>query len=373
MLARVGKPSNEHIQGIDLLRFVAAMLVLLHHFATYAASRPEVVFEPAERAYGFLAMFENIGATGVEIFFVISGFVISMSALPLAGGAGALKFAMDRAIRILPALWISAVISLIALLYAGEAVLPLLDRLVRSAVLSPIGPYIDGVVWSLVVEAVFYLLIGLAIAFARPLPLLKIAFALGVASSLYLAVLLAVTLRGDEQLVALLSRFPFKVFLMRYGVFFAIGMLLWHVTNQANRPGRLSALVVFTLFAIVAIVLGNWGDPTRAAGAVAVWIGAMIFLVAAIRWNDYVKQSATLRMLGDMSYTIYLNHYTTGMVVVYALHQAGIGGPLSFLLALASVLFISFLVLHAEKRIRRFVRPALKNIPRAVGLGVSKG
>ncbi|WP_411033337.1 acyltransferase family protein [Shinella sp. BYT-45] len=360
MFSHASLSQPRHIHGIDLLRFVAAMLVLLHHFATYAASRPEVVFDPAERAYGFLSVFENIGATGVEIFFVISGFVISMSALPLAGGAGARSFALARAIRILPALWISAAISLVALLYAGEDALPLLDRFVRSALLSPVGPYIDGVVWSLVVEAVFYLLIGLAIAFVRPLPLVKIALGLGLASSFYLAVLLAVTVRGDEQLVALLTRFPFKVFLLRYGVFFAIGMLLWHATSRKDRPGWASALSVFGLFAITGIVLENWGDISRAVGSVAVWLAAMAFLAAAIRWNDRVAPHPALRLLGDMSYTIYLNHYTTGMVVVYALHQAGVAGPLSFVLALVGVLFVSFVVLRAEKKARNLVRRTLK-------------
>ncbi len=143
-----------HYYAIDLIRIYAAVLVLLYHFATFELP------EADGHVFPFLWCFDGVGDVGVEIFFVISGFVISMSAEGARGLAGALRFIHLRAVRILPALWISSLIAFAALSFAGEDVASLVPRLIRSSVLSPIGPYVDGVVWSLVVEAVFYLIGG---------------------------------------------------------------------------------------------------------------------------------------------------------------------------------------------------------------------
>lgn len=359
-------PKNSYLHGLDLLRFVAAMLVLLNHFATYATLKPEVVSDLSLRAYGFLEAFEDVGATGVQIFFVISGFVISRSAGSLTGRSGAMRFALLRAARILPALWISGVISLIALLLAGEDFLPLVDRFIRSALLSPIGPYIDGVVWSLVVEAVFYCLIGLSIMSFKPLPLVKIAMGLGIASSIYLLGVTAAMVAGNESLTALLMRFPFKVFLLRYGVFFAVGMLIWEAVDHKNSKGLLPAIILFSFMGLIEIGLQNASDSSRAVISITIWLMAMAWLLLSIRYDIGAGLRAQMRFLGNMSYTVYLNHYTTGMVIVFLLHGMGVTGVTSFAITLTSVLLISYVVLVLENRVRHALRAIInKDVQKA--------
>ena len=101
------------------------------------------------------------------------------------------------------------------------------------------GPYIDGVVWSLVVEAVFYALIALLILRGAAINLFKVAIVLGALSSVYIAVYVTATLLGHEALQSLFGRFAFKVFLLRHGVFFAVGMLIWDMLRPV--AGRSAA------------------------------------------------------------------------------------------------------------------------------------
>ena len=145
---------------LDLLRLVAALLVVAFHYM--AASRSLWGVAPT-RIFPSVAPVTVLGLLGVELFFIISGFVILMSVL----GRGAGEFAASRFTRLFPAYWFSVVA--IFLLYACTGL-----RAFRPN-LSPTGYVINltmlqrgmgvndasGVYWSLWVELRFYVLMGL--------------------------------------------------------------------------------------------------------------------------------------------------------------------------------------------------------------------
>lgn len=107
------------------------------------------------------------GWVGVQIFFVISGLVICASAERHSAAA----FFRNRLLRLAPALWVFATLSLIVtFLYSSVPVGVPLAAYLRSVVLFPKGPWIDGVYWTLAIEMVFYAATLLLIAtgwFAR--------------------------------------------------------------------------------------------------------------------------------------------------------------------------------------------------------------
>ena len=138
-------------EGIQALRFVAALLVVVTHTTFYAHERLDNSFS----VWGH-------GTVGVDIFFVVSGFVMMYSSQKFVGSRiGWQGFGMRRLIRILPMYWIATTVKLAALVLVPAAVLhAALDpqKVVMSYFLLPtrnvdgrVEPLL-GVGWTLLFE-----------------------------------------------------------------------------------------------------------------------------------------------------------------------------------------------------------------------------
>ena len=95
---------------IDLLRFLAALAVVLFHYAFrgYAA-------HSSSMPYPLLEAVAKYGSYGVELFFLISGFVILMSA-----SGGSLKhFVISRIVRLYPAFWVCCTLTWVVLQFVS--------------------------------------------------------------------------------------------------------------------------------------------------------------------------------------------------------------------------------------------------------------
>ena len=355
-----------HLFGLDLLRIVAAAMVLLNHFGAYGWQRPDGFAVGADAAFPALSSMVGTGAVGVEIFFVISGFVIAMS----ASGARPMRFATGRVIRIAPALWTCAVIALVARLLHGEPVGALLDAFSRSVILWPDGPYIDGVVWTLVVEAVFYGLVFLSMLAGPAVSLERLALGIGTASAAFVALFAYATFGasgpGAGELAATLDRFAFKLLLLRHGVFFAIGMLVFSVHRHGWKRWKALALVAFGAFALAEIAASAGGGADSAVQG-GLWLVGLGAVVASVRYRDAIARCLAglhgpSRELGRLSYPLYLNHYSLGMVLVPSLFAAGLGPPAALAVSLAIVIASSWWVVRVPERwgqraLRRLLQP----------------
>jgi peptidoglycan/LPS O-acetylase OafA/YrhL len=345
--------SSSHYYAVDLIRMIAACLVVLYHFALFNNALTGKIALP------FLWPFGAVGDVGVEIFFVISGLVIAMSAENTRGLQGALRFIRLRASRILPALWISSLIGFAVLSLAGGSLPTLGILLIKSAALSPIGPYIDGVVWSLVVEAVFYVTVGITIIAAPRISLEMLAKVMCGVSTIYLAVW-TVAFLTNEPLFELLSRFPSKVFLLRYGVFFALGMLLWSSLRGSRSASNKGAMLLAGIMCVLEICTHKdlmWGASIAAA---SIWLAAISIMIFCIVHADAIesrlnnRQRKAIRYLGSFSYPLYLNHYTFGGLTLQSL--LNVFRPVSqlsltalFVASVGAVLAMAAFVTSAEK------------------------
>ena len=269
---------------------------------------------------GWLYPVSWFGWVGVQIFFVLSGFIISASAY----NSTALDFLKKRAIRVFPALWISAVLALIVRAIWGEPLADLVPSLLRSAILSPKGPYIDGVVWSLVIEAIFYASIAVVIllsprfgGLARSLTIA--AFALGAASTCFNIVH---WLANSNSLPAVvpdtLQSFAFDVLLLRHGVLFAVGILLYQIVEQ--RPSRhlLWGLAVFTGAGALQI-MNKAHAGISAAVPVAFWLAGLGIIYFGAKFSDGAfsqRIRPLMRPVGLMTYPLYLNHFVLGQALL---------------------------------------------------------
>ncbi|MGB3386566.1 MAG: acyltransferase [Pseudaminobacter sp.] len=353
--------SKEHLYGLDLLRIMAAVLVLLNHFALFGWETPNGSAQGSAAAFAFLEPFAVVGAIGVEIFFVISGFVIALSTL----SATPSQFLRHRIIRVFPALWICGLISLVARAAGGEEMTVLFMDYARSAVLSPIGPYIDGVVWTLVVEAVFYGVIFFAMIFNKLITLEGIALILGISSSIFITVFLyfhaANMMYGGSEVYDLLKRFPFKVLLLRHGVFFAIGILIYSIFQQGFAREKAAYIAAFCVFGLIEIAI-SYGAAEKVVPMLLIWLCSLVVVIASVRFARVIQEffhtnHNSVRNLGRLSYPLYLSHYSFGMVLVPLLASQGLGRMNVLAISLFMVFATSWMVMYwPEAMMQRYLR-----------------
>ena len=148
---------RERLPILDVMRFVAASGVVTYH----------MTYRPQESAlFGSLQAVTKYGYLGVDLFFIISGFVILWSAT----GRSVADYLISRVARLYPSFWVAILVTSAALLLLRPERLPSPRTIVANLSMLPgyFGAgYVDGVYWTLAVELKFYLLVLLCLVFRQ--------------------------------------------------------------------------------------------------------------------------------------------------------------------------------------------------------------
>ncbi|MFE3450214.1 acyltransferase family protein [Nonomuraea sp. NPDC059194] len=346
---------------LDLLRFIAAMAVLAFHFFVAFASvwgqRPSTLFP-------WLAPVAGLGILGVELFFVISGFVILMT----VWGRGLGAFAWSRFVRLYPAYWLS--LAAVAVVYGVLAAkpldpkLPLPEYLLNATMFQRLFSVKDamGVYWSLWAELRFYLLISIVVIIGvthrRVLVFMTV----------WLAAALALVVPGwfGLEVPFLHHALVTETVMPAYAGYFVAGMALYLI----HRHG--SAWLPWLLFALswvlaVDSAIDRVARRIKAAGFAAmpvtetgvVFTITLIFAVMAMVALGYFRMpsSPLLTALGGTTYPLYLFHSLVAVVLIPPLVGAMPAWALGLIATLVTIL-LSYLVYScAERPIQRFLRP----------------
>ncbi|MFC7381993.1 acyltransferase family protein [Sphaerisporangium rhizosphaerae] len=314
------------LRVLDLLRFCAAFAVVLFHYGhTRAWGTPN--------AFPTLSAVTMFGVYGVRMFFVISGFVILMSAWGRTPG----EFASSRIARLYPAYWASVII-LGALAVVGLTTdhRPTLSELIANLTMLQHGLRIrdlELVYWTLWQELVFYVLIAVfaAIGFTYRRCL---AFLGG------WLVLLAIAERVDADLLQAVL-VPFSA------PYFIAGMALYLVHRFGG--SLFPWLFVGAGWAVALVqVLGENPPAVQRFGqdlgsALVVGVISLIFLVmilVALGTFDGVDWR-WLTVLGALTYPLYLFHHHVGYLLIGWLH-APLGRWLTLPVVLAAALVLAY-------------------------------
>ena len=295
----VGATASKRLPGIQVLRAVAALAVVVLH-AQMVAERFSLMPPFISAAVG------HFGKYGVDLFFVISGFVITQTILLHAPSAGA--FFVRRAWRIVP---LYALLTLLAfgirmLTPAAWFVSPapdIADLLLSITFLSGHNPII-GAGWTLEFEMFFYACAALALGLAAKTPRVhwsSLAYALAA-----LAVI--------GQFIPWIPS-PLATLLDPLLIEFVLGMIVaeFHVTRRLPAKKLVAALVA---------IASTWPD----SGAV-LWPGicSALLVLAAVRIGTATAAIWPVRLfavLGDASYSIYLLQFFTLPLVGRMMFQA---------------------------------------------------
>ncbi|GAA0450704.1 acyltransferase [Streptomyces stramineus] len=158
--ARPEGAGRSRLAALDGLRLFAALMVVAYHYMAFGSG---VWGRPSAEAFPSAHVPASYGWLGVQLFFLISGFVICMS----CWGKGVGQFAVSRVTRLFPAYWF-AVLAVTLVVYVWPTVNEaprLRDAAVNLTMLqSPLGvDPVDGVYWTLWIEMRFYLLFALVV------------------------------------------------------------------------------------------------------------------------------------------------------------------------------------------------------------------
>ncbi|HWA44312.1 MAG TPA: acyltransferase [Hypericibacter adhaerens] len=273
------------------MRAIAATLVLAQH-AVYFAGLTE-----GEDMMAFRYLY--VGAIGVFLFFMISGFVMALQT-----GQPARRFALHRLLRIYPGYLLASLVNLLllALFLPGALQDP---RFEISLLLLPSGslsPMLQVPYWSLIYEIVFYFLLFLAIAL-KLRPAIQTAFMLVWALLILMAPALSV--RSDFWASAGAGTILFSPF----NLYFIGGFLLC----GALQHGRRFALA---LWLAMILVESLWRGAVMNEFHIRLILcgGAGLALASLLPWIPWPR---LLARIGDWSYGLYLVH----LPIIVALYQ----------------------------------------------------
>jgi exopolysaccharide production protein ExoZ len=332
------------IPNLQILRFVAASCVVIHHVAAYLE-----MLRGIPRA---VPMLDGIlGAFGVAIFFAISGFLMA----GLLSRTAPATFLAHRVARIVPAYLA------VTLLFGGLFALLKLGFSIGffALTLAPSGPrtYPLGVEWTLVFELTFYVaLFGLALAGA--------ASRLTAVAAGWLVVLVAAWILLPPEAVAGAQPPLHLVLVASACAPFAAGLLLPRLLARHRLHPALLLLVPPLVLAstVVPITTARWLCGLAAILAVGVAVQGR-----QVR-DDAPAMRAALRF-GDWSYVLYLAHVPVIFLVLH-LAPAGSSGWALWPACVVAILAATALLGPWDLRAYRALRRAIDAAPRRRIAGV---
>lgn len=378
----MGKSENfkAPIVGIDILRLAAAFMVMTFHFGFKALSEEGGLFdtylgmEPHMPQSWLLSWW---GWVGVQIFFTISGLIISYSAL--SSGVTPARFVRGRVLRLVPVVLVaSCVAAAVEILVFGRSPLETATLWVRTVLFWPFAPWLMGQFWTLGIEIMFYALV-LGLIMSRRTDLLpKVGAALISASAAYWAA--RFMNEGHDPLGRVT-----QLLLLQHGAFFGIGMLLSARYRSGPERWHLPAIGAGLCVAMVQISVATaWeaGD----AGLRSYWPMAFVIYAASVGacWISMQRNEVLVgwigrsgaqfvRKLGLMTYPLYLLHNHVGKPVILAV--VGLGGSpvVAILLAMVVCVISAWLVATlAEPVLYRLIRRVYDDVGDGLRLRVSK-
>ena len=265
------------IKHIDVLRGIAALLVTIFHL-TGSSGLSKTAASAGK--YGYV---------GVEMFFVISGFILPYSMLKSNYKVRDFgKFMCKRVVRIYPAYIVAILLGIILPLLTGRQLIPWLDIFTQLTFANSFFhmDWVSAVFWTLSIEFQFYILIGLAFQ----------AMSSSNAKSVMLILLVTVFSFFCNTRIMVFYWFPI----------FSLGLLIFN-WRCLGMPKLHFWLGVAALVALIAFV---HGVPEALASLFAV------LFIAFVQLEVRTKANRLFFFLGTISYSLYLVHWEIGRAAV---------------------------------------------------------
>jgi peptidoglycan/LPS O-acetylase OafA/YrhL len=314
---------KERLQSIQVLRAVAACLVVGFHFIGIAAK-----FFPGDEIGGPVIALFRYGWIGIDLFFVVSGFIIALTTEHASGLRDAASYLRRRIIRIVPIYWVltlaMATVALSSTLLSGDVAISPAWLALSLTFWPPKAWGYDSPIlfvgWTLSYEMLFYVIVFVAVALRS-----RMAIAAGIFALVWAGIFF------DQAAAGSFSWMTHSItieFLMGYAVF-------WIYRRAALGTLWAAACVIAGLAAIATAAMSVPDNTIWRSLANGVAVSGFILGVVNIERNSVVLVPAWLGAMGDASYSIYLMQCFTLPLALYFFPASGLTslGPTAICLA----------------------------------------
>ncbi|WP_338415359.1 acyltransferase [uncultured Sphaerotilus sp.] len=340
---------------IDFLRGLACLSVLAFHFL-HRGQQGGWLLDPT---LPWLQPLAELGHLGVHLFFMISGFVILMT----AEGATVRGFIASRVSRLYPAFWVGVLLTAAVAWWSGReafAVTPV--QVLANLTMVPHWvhvEFVDGAYWSLAVELQFYLLVIMLLHFGQ---LRRLEW--------WIAAWLLVS-----SVNAVRPVYSLELWLdARWAPLFVAGMLYYRI----SRRGWTGARVLLLLWAFGLTLWYGWtaaeagklgqngavslGTPVQVALCLLLFQGVFLLVISG-RWT--MRASPLVYWFGALTYPVYLLHQNIGYIALMAPGWQHIDFHLRVVLVVGAVVVVSWMVNRwVERPLSRWLRAAIDPVAR---------
>ena len=328
-------PGHSRLVEVDALRGLAALAVVLYHYTTrFMELNPGAAPPSLSFPHGYF---------GVNLFFIISGFVIFMTLERTRRG---MDFVVSRFSRLFPAYWASVALTFAVTSTFGLPGFEVSPGQALGNVIMVHGflriPHVDGVYWTLEVELLFYAGMFALLAGGH---LRRVHWALWGLLGLRLAYDLSARGFGVD-----LSWTLSRLLILKYIPWFALGICIYQATLGAARADKRE----LRLTAVAALGCLAWVDHAALA-LLALVLAALVWAAASghLRWLRHPLPA----FFGTISYPLYLLHENIGWVVQRAVQGQGMSFDVSIVAALLVTVPLATAVTYlVEQPAMRWIR-----------------
>lgn len=325
---------NQRLGELDALRGLAALSVILYHYTT----RYEGLFDHKNPSYFDF----SYGFLGVQLFFMISGFVIFMT---ITRAKNVSEFAKKRAIRLYPSYIVAVIITFVSVKAYGlegrevSFFEGILNLTMFQGFLPGVINNVDGVYWSLAVELIFYIFIGilLYLGLIKRIETMAVIWLIGSATARILNILF-------EQHLITKALVYYSV--ADYSHLFIAGIMFYLIKNNAQTKHYL----ILTSCLIYQFIFNELVPNIVVTAFFAIFY-------ALIKGKLGFLNVKLLTYLGAISFTLYLVHQNIGYIIINIMENSGLTNKVFLIIPVAiSIGIAHILTYYVEKPSLKFFR-----------------
>lgn len=344
---------KKRIYQIDLFRFLAALAVVLFHYMFRGYIQDDMLIN-----FNKIGSFFKYGYLGVNLFFIISGFVISLS----IKHNSLIKFIISRFTRLYPIYWIAVFLTfIITLLYGAPRYSANFNQFIVNLTMfqNYVGvDNIDGSYWSLFVEMKFYIFIICTYLFLNKIKTIKLDYL--IIFWLFLSILYIIF--NDFYVMNILNYF----LIFNWSSYFISGMIFYQIFNRGlKQTDFILLLICLSISLYYEIGSLEWKDPyfnTQFSPYVICSVITLFYFLMYMVAKGYLKKlnSPILLKFGLITYPLYLIHQIIGYIIFSNLN----GYINKYTLLITTIIFMFFISYilsnFYEPKVRSYLNKKIK-------------